>query len=1172
MDNENDELENEEEIEQSSPSSRVKDSIVKKGKKQAGKKAAQAAGKAIATIWHLIPLWVKLLILVLVLGLLVFAYKKEKINKTVEEIKGGISDFFGSFTGETVSGSNGAGGSSNITISDFTPVGNTEEEKKQSLENEIKRRKELVEYFEKNSSFLLFKLSDINIAYNVYVDNYTNDKSTTSLERNLYDSFTKKFGDNDVADNDSASRIVSENQKVELYKHLMLTEKYNFNKATWKWYGHGHNGDSVPLKEDKEIGIKYPTNSALDNTGSTTEVDIMQIEDASDKEMFSKLMTPYTQSWLIPFSFYSSLIAETNDAQASERFAYCILKNMYSKIIVNRYDVQKYILNTKFNDYMLYNYASRFTITFEKYKEYTEHKEYDHYILGIPIGNYKTTYTASYKYRLSDDQQDFKISEVKVSDGKYVNERMDAEGNIQPSLEERITTKEAGKRTGKYITVKYFVSEAQTFDVKIASKYNYIQYNDNDVTNITNPKTEKEIRVEDYEADENTENKMTTEKINKVISNNKSINKIAKELNATIESNSSDNTLTSNFDTPIKDLSEKIDGKLDSKPENTEPSIPLSVTFICNDTYSKKIGKASNSDNPEDHKIQGTHYIVRTWEDSLKLEDSKSESYTLDDVKEFNKDNSSFESDLGSESDTNSSRNYYSKLEEEGKLTLIDIMNSKKALFDDYLISQYAYSKTIGYSRTFLEQGYSVLRKEFANVLEKNKSYPYKYGNTLGFKDLVKNFKGSDVYGNGFGRFIFPVPEYAKNGRTLKSPKEDPKGVITSDFGPYDPWGDGNWREHGALDISGGGTPDIAAAASGEVIVAVTDVSAEGDQSGGYGNYVVIDHKNGYYTVYGHMQYQSVRVSTGDMVKKGQIIGIMGTTGNSTGVHLHYEVRKENDSNPGFNNSQKVDPAQFYNEDLSPKGGGACLTEETPEITENEKQELLSAMRAEGLKKSDAWADKGAWALQYYRDNPVELLARVMKSEISAPETEAGIYIIAAHMKAFVNRCGGPEGVYDTIMSGYITPDYNKNAGNAVNATPSQFYRQLAAAALDEVLPNPPGFLGTEQYWIGSADGVYVSDTSRSNHHAYNDNRLQTCGYKMSSWSFHVFLTPNDTQSGTNLLVPGTETQNYGNGPLYLFTLNDAAKIADGVYVNKGHGADTEESNIDEIKEIMGYY
>ncbi len=1171
MDNENDELENEEEIEQPSPSSRVKNSIVKKGKKQAAKKAAQAAGKAIATIWGLIPLWVKLIILVLVLGLLVFIYKKEKIDKTTENIKGGINNFFGSFTGETVSENSGASGSSNVTISGFTPVGNTEEEKKQSVENEIKRRKELVEYFEKNSSFLLFKLSDINLAYNTYVSNYTDDKNPTSLERNLYESFTKKFGENDVSDNDSASRIVSENQKIELYKHLMLTEKYNFNKATWNWYGHGHNGDSVPLKEDKEIGIKYPTSSALDNTGSTSEVDVMQIEDTSDKEMFSKLMTPYTQSWLIPFSFYSSLIAETNDAQASERFAYCILKNMYSKIIVNRYDVQKYILNTKFNDYMLYNYASKFTITFEKYKEYTEHKEYDKYILGlIPIGDpNKITYSASYKYKLSDNQ-DFNITEIKVGDGKYVNERVNSDGNIQPSLEEKITTKEAGKRTGKYITVKYFVSEAQTFDVKIASKYNYIQYNENDVINITNPKTEKEIRVEDYEDDENIENKMTTEKINNVIRDSKSINQIAKELNATIDSNSTDNTLNSNFDTPIRDIVEEIDGKLDKKPENTEASKILTVTFKCNDTYSKKIGKASNLDNPEDHKVQGTHYIVRTWEDSLKLENSKSESYTLDDVKEFNKESQSFEKDLGSESDTNSSRNYYNKLEKEGKLTLIDIMNSKKELFDDYLVSQYAYSKTVGYSRTFLEQGYSVLKKEFANVLEKNKSYPYKYGNTLGFKDLVKNFKGSDVFGSGL--FIFPVPEYVKNGRKLKSPSEDSKGIITSFFGLYDPWGNGNVKQHGALDISGGGTPEIAAAASGEVITAVTDVSAEGDQSGGYGNYVVIDHKNGYYTLYGHMQYQSVRVSAGDMVKRGQIIGIMGSTGNSTGVHLHFEVRKENESNPGFNNAEKIDPAQFYNEDLSPKGGGVCLSENTPELTENQKQELLEAMRAEGLAKSKAWADKGAWTLQYYRDNPVELLARVMKSEISAPETEAGIYIIAAHMKAFVNKCGGPEGVYDTIMSGYITPDYNNNAGDAVNATPPQFYRQLAAAALDEVLPNPPGFLGTEQYWIGSADGVYVSNTSESNHHAYNNNNLQTCGYEMSSSSFHVFLTPNDTQSGTNLLVPGTKTQNYGKGSLYLFKLNEDAKIADGVYVNKGHGADNESSNIDEIKEIMGYY
>ncbi|NQD66381.1 M23 family metallopeptidase, partial [Bacillus haikouensis] len=67
-------------------------------------------------------------------------------------------------------------------------------------------------------------------------------------------------------------------------------------------------------------------------------------------------------------------------------------------------------------------------------------------------------------------------------------------------------------------------------------------------------------------------------------------------------------------------------------------------------------------------------------------------------------------------------------------------------------------------------------------------------------------------------------------------------------------------------------------------------VVSAGWDDGGYGNKVVIDHQNGYKTIYAHLD--SISVSAGQTIGRGEKIGIMGATGESTGVHLHIEVYK----------------------------------------------------------------------------------------------------------------------------------------------------------------------------------------------------------------------------------------------------------------------------------------
>lgn len=114
------------------------------------------------------------------------------------------------------------------------------------------------------------------------------------------------------------------------------------------------------------------------------------------------------------------------------------------------------------------------------------------------------------------------------------------------------------------------------------------------------------------------------------------------------------------------------------------------------------------------------------------------------------------------------------------------------------------------------------------------------------------------VKGEGSGKFAMPVT----NAR------------ITSKFGKR--WG----RMHNGVDFTGNKT--ILASDAGTVEFVGT--------KSGLGNTIIINHKNGYKTVYGHLS--SYKVKKGEKVEKGDAIAIMGNTGNSTGTHLHFEVHK----------------------------------------------------------------------------------------------------------------------------------------------------------------------------------------------------------------------------------------------------------------------------------------
>ncbi len=134
-----------------------------------------------------------------------------------------------------------------------------------------------------------------------------------------------------------------------------------------------------------------------------------------------------------------------------------------------------------------------------------------------------------------------------------------------------------------------------------------------------------------------------------------------------------------------------------------------------------------------------------------------------------------------------------------------------------------------------------------------------------------------------------PTGNYVDNGKIWGWPTNRPY-VITSGF-------DWRWGSfHNAIDISGTGLGSPIYASRDGVIAETNRICPNighyrSTCGNTYGNYVIIDHKNGYYTIYAHL-LQNVNVKEGDTVTRGQVIGFMGSSGSSTGTHLHFGVSK----------------------------------------------------------------------------------------------------------------------------------------------------------------------------------------------------------------------------------------------------------------------------------------
>ncbi len=148
--------------------------------------------------------------------------------------------------------------------------------------------------------------------------------------------------------------------------------------------------------------------------------------------------------------------------------------------------------------------------------------------------------------------------------------------------------------------------------------------------------------------------------------------------------------------------------------------------------------------------------------------------------------------------------------------------------------------------------------------------------------EVITALAGEPVTGLAPGTGFLPCTGAAPAGRVTDGWTTPAAGPLTSGFGPRgNPTGGGR-QQHAGLDLAPGCDAPIVAAAKGVVV--------RSGAASGYGNLVVVDHGEGVVTRYGHMEADDLMVVVGQPVSAGQQVSRVGSTGDSTGCHLHFEV------------------------------------------------------------------------------------------------------------------------------------------------------------------------------------------------------------------------------------------------------------------------------------------
>lgn len=213
---------------------------------------------------------------------------------------------------------------------------------------------------------------------------------------------------------------------------------------------------------------------------------------------------------------------------------------------------------------------------------------------------------------------------------------------------------------------------------------------------------------------------------------------------------------------------------------------------------------------------------------------------------------------------------------------------------------------------------------------------------------------------------------------------------------------------HNGIDVVGKNyTCDYIRAHSKGVVIGVRK-DCNNFENGSYGNYVLLDHGNGYQTLYGHMEYGSVNVNVGDKVSRSEVIGYMGNTGESFGAHLHFEVR---------HNGTRIDPYPYINSDLP------NTYEEPEKDIDTLAHEVIEGKYGNGEERKQALGDRYA-----------EVQARV--NEILAPAPEPTVDILELVRKTIRGDFGNGEERKQALGENYseVQREVNLNFENGTTS------------------------------------------------------------------------------------------------------------------------------------------